>query len=299
MPRSSQPETALASASASARKKESVATRNGAVAKTSSPRISNRRKPRKPKENNTILPSNLRPHVLARDRLARWSTPFATEFRRTSSSLLSLEASVTLYNVMLSSLDIKTQKNYGAGLLRFTQFCDGLSIPETLRMPAPEPLLAAFIAKWSGAVARTTIDNWLAGLSFWHAINGAPWQGNKMLRVTSVYAIACTAFWCCRRLGELVIPSPNTFDADKHVAKSAGIRYRKLLGQAEYAVFHIPWTKTTKHAGADIIATGNDEPTSPLTALRHHQNANSRVPSTAPMFAFETSAYSALIGSRS
>ncbi|OBZ72649.1 hypothetical protein A0H81_07917 [Grifola frondosa] len=228
---------------------------------------------------------------------------------------------------MLSSLDIKTQKNYGAGLLRFTQFCDGLSIPETLRMPAPEPLLAAFIAKWSGAVARTTIDNWLAGLSFWHAINGAPWQGNKMLRVTctgalknepakkakrppvtlehmhalrdrlnltnsfdaAVYAIACTAFWCCRRLGELVIPSPNTFDADKHVAKSAGIRYRKLLGQAEYAVFHIPWTKTTKHAGADIIATGNDEPTSPLTALRHHQNANSRVPSTAPMFAFETS----------
>lgn len=101
-------------------------------------------------------------------------------------------------------------------------------------MPASEALLAAFVAEWEGKVARTTVDSWLDGLTFWHIINGAPWNGDRMVRqalkailkgepekavkrspVTvehlhalrkhldmsntfdaAVYAIACIAFWC-------------------------------------------------------------------------------------------------------
>lgn len=228
---------------------------------------------------------------------------------------------------MLKSLDDNTRKNYGAGLLRFTQFCDCLNIPEDARMPASEPLLAAFVAKWSGLVARTTVDNWMAGLSFWHTLHGAPWSGAKMLRTTctgltksapagrpkrppvtiehmyalraqldlsnsfdaAVYAAACTAFWCCRRLGELVIPSAGALDPAKNVLRSAGVAFRSTASGTAYAVFHIPWTKTTKQLGADIIATELGDPTSAVVALRHHLQANSAVPADAPLFAFETS----------
>ncbi|GBE83385.1 hypothetical protein SCP_0504330 [Sparassis crispa] len=105
----------------------------------------------------------------------------------------------------------------------------------------------------------------------------------------AVYAVACVAFWCCRRLGELVIPSVGAFDPVKHVARSASVAYRTLPGGTQYAVFHVPWTKTTKQLGADIIATEFGDPSSAVVALRHHLQANARVPAHAPFFAFETS----------
>lgn len=138
---------------------------------------------------------------------------------------------------MIASLDESTRKNYGAGLLRFTQYCDCLDISETARMPASETLLCLFVAKWSGVVSRSCIDNWIAALSFWHVLNGAKWNSNKMLQTTckgatklqpnkkpkrppvtiehlhalrdsldltnsfdaAVFAVACIVFWCCRR----------------------------------------------------------------------------------------------------
>ncbi|GBE86646.1 hypothetical protein SCP_0905260 [Sparassis crispa] len=291
-----------------------------------SSRMLTRRKPRQPRSGNQITPSLFRPHVLARDRLALWSTPHAVRFRSALATKLSYAATIQLFDVMLSSLDASTRKNYGAGLLRFTQFCDCLGISEDLRMPAPEALVAAFVAQWSGRIARSTVDTWMAGLAFWHALHGAPWSGGKMLRVTcsaisktapaakekrapvtiehlyalrshldlsnsfdaAVYAVACVAFWCCRRLGELVIPSAGTFDPSKHIARSAPITYRTLPGGIEYAVFHVPWTKTTKQLGADIIATELGDPSSAVIALRHHQQANAKVPAHAPLFSFET-----------
>lgn len=100
-----------------------------------------------------------------------------------------------------------------------------------------EFLLAVFVATWAGKVTRTTIDTWIAGLSFWHTLNGVTWAGDHILKVTcqaasklepqklakrppvtlehmhalragldltdafdvAVYALACCAFWGCRR----------------------------------------------------------------------------------------------------
>ncbi|KAL1940108.1 hypothetical protein VTO73DRAFT_9443 [Trametes versicolor] len=193
-------------------------------------------------------------------------------------------------------------------------------------MPAPEPLVAAFVARFAGTVRHGTIGGWLSGLAVWHALNGAPWQAGKMLEYTkkgakkvepppmpkrppvtiehlhalfgslrlensfdaAVFAVACVAFWGCRRLGELTIPSRGTFDPDKHVMAAAEVGVRTLPSGVKYAIFHIPWTKTTKHDGADIVLTQNSDPTDPVAALLNHRSINRDVPVGAPMFSFAT-----------
>src|ERR1700731_72181 len=68
-------------------------------------------------------------------------------------------------------------------LLRFTQFCDCHSVPEAMRMPASEPLLALFVAEeGAGQVSGGTISSWLSGLQLWHAFNNALWAGGQILR---------------------------------------------------------------------------------------------------------------------
>jgi len=152
---------------------------------------------------------------------------------------LSPEAISSLFRVLLVSLDVNTRKNYGSGLLRFTQFCDAERVSEFKRLPASESLLAAFCASWASRVASSKVGTWLAGLHFWHKFHGAPWYGGEILSsiqkgiaklvpdsskrtqcppVTiehmhslfdgldlsnsfdaAVWALACTAFWCCNR----------------------------------------------------------------------------------------------------
>lgn len=200
-------------------------------------RTPTQKKARKPTLSSHISFSSFRPHVPAADRLSHWLTPFGIEFHLKAAHDFSAVSTNNLVEVMLTSLEPNTRKNYGAGLLRFTQFCDLHNIPEDSRMPAADALLATFVAEWNGKVARTTVDSWVAGLSAWHTVNSAPWLGSKMLRMSckaalkaepekgekrppitlehlyalrerldlsntfdaAVYAVACVAFWCCRR----------------------------------------------------------------------------------------------------
>lgn len=195
-------------------------------------------------------------------------------------------------------------------------------------MPASESLIASFIAFHAGKVASSTIDNWLAGLHFWHTINGALWNGGdilsrakkgaqKLVPISSkrakrppvtiehlyalrngldlsnafdaaVWAIACVAFWCCCRLGELVIPSRNLFDPIKHVARSTSLTFHMLPNGTEYGTCQIPWTKTTLREGATISITARDDPSCPIKALKHHLACSKSIPSHAPLFSFET-----------
>jgi len=50
-----------------------------------------------------------------------------------------------------------TKSTYGAGPLRFTQFCDKWAILEEDRMPADYALLCAFIGKFKGLQSGNTI----------------------------------------------------------------------------------------------------------------------------------------------
>ena len=210
---------------------------SGKVQASSSSRTLAARKPRRPKPENHIPPSIFRPHVAADERVAHWSAPFAQTARAAAHSIIPENSYRHLFLTVLQGIEPGTRKNYGAGLLRFHQYCNSIAVPEDKRMPASEILLASFIAFWAGKVARTTIDNWLAGLAFWHTANNAPWNGNRLLKAAcaatsklqpppkpkrppvtlehmhalragldltdtfdaAVYALACTAFWGCRR----------------------------------------------------------------------------------------------------
>jgi hypothetical protein len=227
---------------------------------TSTIPASRTRVPRKPQKKNQIVPSVFRPHVLASKRLQQWTSPHSLDFHQSIQTALPQSSLSHLFEVMTFSLDQGTRNGYGAGLLRFTQFCDKNNVSERNRMPASELLLSAFIADAAGSVGSSAINNWLAGLHFWHILNAAPWKGQEMLIQTkkgaqklvpisserakrppttikhlyalrngldltnsfdaAVWAIACIAFWCCCRLGELVIPSVNTFDPLKHADRS-------------------------------------------------------------------------------
>jgi hypothetical protein len=104
----------------------------------------------------------------------------------------------------------------------------------------------------------------------------------------AIFAIACIAFRCCCHLSELTIPSPNTFDAIKHVSRSI----LPIITHDSHDVcrtsLHIPWTKTTGTDGADISITACDHPTCPHIALLLHLDVNANIPSHAPLFSFET-----------
>lgn len=195
--------------------------------------------PRKPHKDARITPSSLHPPVLASDHLLLWTTPHSETFQTSLEASLPDTAILNLFKVMLHSLDENTRSNYGAGLLRFTQHCDANNIPEADWMPASEPLLSSFAASAAGLMSEKTLSNWLAGLHYWHVVNGAPWHGADMLHhvrrgfaklvppsskrakcppVTieamvalragldlsnafdaAVWAIACIAFWSCCR----------------------------------------------------------------------------------------------------
>ncbi len=257
----------------------------GTVNPDDSPRTSRQRRPRKPKAGNELAPSLFRPHVLATERLMQWSTQAGVEHRTRMSSTLPPGAVKAMLELARRGLEDGPASNYGAGLLRYHQLCDEYGITEDKRFPAPEYLVAALISKHAGSVQAKTISGWLSGLRFYHTINNVQWCAKDSLLIeyakkgakktappskpprppvthehmealvnaldmgntfdVVVFAVACTAFWGCRRLGELVIPSINTFDPDKHVARGVTIGYREICSGVRYAIFHIPWTKST------------------------------------------------------
>jgi hypothetical protein len=53
-----------------------------------------------------------------------------------------------------------------------------MRVPEVDRMPASGLLLAAFAATGCATVFQSCVDSWIAGLHFWHVLNGAEWNGN-------------------------------------------------------------------------------------------------------------------------
>ncbi|KAJ7209458.1 hypothetical protein C8J57DRAFT_1454223 [Mycena rebaudengoi] len=137
------------------------------------------RKPRKPRAGCEYSPSQYRPMVLAHERLQKWETPCTDIYRQAHHSIAGPAGFQKLIEVMLLGLDENTRTNYGAGLLRFTQFCDSLSIHEPARMPASAHLLAIFASDAAGYNSDSTVNNWLAGLKIWHDLNGAQWNGDS------------------------------------------------------------------------------------------------------------------------
>jgi hypothetical protein len=135
--------------------------------------------------NNKLCDSPFRPQVLAQNCIATWHTPFSFSTIQHLKSSFPPQVIFRWQEVLSASVENRTRRNYGAGLLRFAQFCDHYKIPENQHMPASEALLCLFIAtKGAGQVTEGTVASWLSGLEMWHSINGYPWPGSQILTRT-------------------------------------------------------------------------------------------------------------------
>ncbi|KAJ3981028.1 hypothetical protein F5890DRAFT_1418456 [Lentinula detonsa] len=280
--------------------------------------------PRRPKPGNEIVNNPFRPNVHSVDRLHAWTTPYSQEKRLKDSKHLHPAIYHSAELLWSKGIVDVSKSNYAAGLLRFSQFCDRMGVSEKDRMPASEVLISGFMGSHSGNCSGPTMRAWLSGLRQWHILHGAPWHGDtprvslgrrtaniegahrrrpQRLPVTtkhlhilhaaldftlpfhcSIWALACLAFWSCRRLGELTVPSSNKFDPHFHVSRNIHISFTS--SPFSHGNFHIPWTKTTKELGADISFTGREDALCPYKALKLHLSHGSNIPDSSSLFAF-------------
>ncbi|KAF5383769.1 hypothetical protein D9615_003779 [Tricholomella constricta] len=279
------------------------------------------RSARPPSDKNYYQPSPYRPLVPADRRLLLWTTPHSQIAHDDINSQIPPDFQPLLYERFFDSLSNSTRQSYGAGLLRFTQFCDRLRIPESLRMPASDVLLSAFVADASGSHSGDCVRNWLNGLRCWHIFNRAEWHGrdpwvlpfrkaaNKLgvpfkrpprhpistahllalynhldrnsPRGAAVWAAALAAFWGCRRLGEL-LPTSSSFSSS-HVSRASNFKL-SYVNDSKVLTFHLPSTKTSP-SGEQCILTGTNNIFCPVTALQNHLRINN-ISSPAPLFSY-------------
>ncbi|KAJ3779470.1 hypothetical protein GGU10DRAFT_382482 [Lentinula aff. detonsa] len=100
---------------------------------------------RKAKKGNEIKRSHLRPNVRASERIHAWTTPFATASRSNDAQEYHPDIVQKSELAMITALADNTLSSYGAGILRFNQFCDQYCVPESKRMPAEERLISGFV----------------------------------------------------------------------------------------------------------------------------------------------------------
>ncbi|KAF5384193.1 hypothetical protein D9615_003124 [Tricholomella constricta] len=224
-----------------------------------------------------------------------------------------------------SEAPYSTRQSYGAGLLRFTQFCDRLRILEEQRMPASDLLLSIFVADASGSHSGNCVRNWLNGLCSWHMLNRAEWHGQDPWVLTykkaadklgvpfkrpprspitgkhllalhqkldlhsprdaAIWAAALTAFWGCRHLGEL-LPTSTSFSPAIHISRTSDIKTSVVNG-AKVITFHLPSTKASP-SGDQCILTATSNVFCPISALLHHLRLNN-ISSLAHLFAYYNS----------
>lgn len=84
----------------------------------------------------------------------------------------------------------------------------------------------------------------------------------------------------------MLIPSIGTFDPHKHVARSAELKRGVTRDGDPFYTLHIPFSKTTGSAGADIAIVESSDPTSPFAAMAYHLRVNHNIPDSAPFFSF-------------
>lgn len=98
--------------------------------------------------------------------------------------------------------------------------------------------------------------------------------------------MAVTAFWGCRRLGELLVHSEKKFSIQHDVTRSTRIS-RLVVNNRTVISFHLPWTKTTGIAGGDCILTATGDDLCPVHAMDNHLlvNHSPSNPDT-PLFAY-------------
>jgi len=108
----------------------------------------------------------------------------------------------------------------------------------------------------------------------------------------AIYATACVAFWGLCRLGELTCPATDT-EPSHRVRRDCRLSvpwHSFQLPTPQSLSLHLPWTKTTRNAGAALNITEWPDciDVSPTRALFWHMRKAWMLPPAAPLFAFES-----------
>ena len=125
--------------------------------------------------------NSLRPNVKASNRILYWtSSAYIKKYHaQNNGGGLSSKDVESFESVMAHSLEEATRANYGAGLLRFHQFCDDKGVSEDDRVPASVDLIGTWLAQMGASkVSHKTMNNWIAGLRAWHLKERAIWYGD-------------------------------------------------------------------------------------------------------------------------
>ncbi|CAD6901931.1 unnamed protein product, partial [Tilletia laevis] len=216
----------------------------------------------------------------------------------------------------------KTLEGYGCGVNRFVSWCVARGVPERERRPASEDLLCRFIASLAGTVTGQYIGKIISAIGAWHKMHGAPWTfqpGSRLSLVlrgavnvtpaslrrprrapytpehlralfahldlnepkdAAVWACALTAFWALARIGEVTTPTQKDFNTAVHVTRAGFVD-----GGEGPGALSLPWTKTTRSAGATISLHRHAHDLCPVAAVRAHFLVNP-APSHAALFAY-------------
>ncbi|PBK99918.1 hypothetical protein ARMGADRAFT_1043926 [Armillaria gallica] len=230
-----------------------------------------------------IKPSPFHPLVLADEWVTAWCSPYSDVVDNKLSALVPIHVLERWHGVMANSVTEDARKNYGA-------------VPESLHVPASEPLLALFISEMgAGKVQASTVDSWLSGLALWHDVQGAYWYSGRILSRTKQGATA------------MAPPStkpPHLPVTEKHIASlRSHLDLNDPFDAAVWAVTTIAWHgctclgellpsrlkpfNTSHNVYRDWISlTSTNDDSDPIHALQNHLKINNDLPLEAPLFAY-------------
>lgn len=265
------------------------------------------------RQNLTPIPSLLRPHCLARDRLRKW-IPACNQTAESGISGIDEPEQERIKDTMIHAWEEDTREAYGTGLLMWHCFCDSRSIPEHERAPAKQTLLSAFVAHLAAAYSGRTISNYLHGVRAWHVLNSVPWSLEKpemdtMLRAAdkltppsskrkkrlpytprfitelkqqmdlnvpldaAVFACLTTCFYASARLGEFTVRNLQSFDPGSNVTIQ-NLSYDQDRNGLRVTVLHLPKTKVASNEGEDVFWASQEGDSDPTAALQNHLQVN-------------------------
>lgn len=270
------------------------------------------------------MPSALRPHCLAQDRLRLWLPTAPRQHGLLESRITDADLDRILV-VITASFASGTRETYGSGLLVYHVFCDQRNIAEPDRSPASSTLILAYIASCAGAYSGNTLASYVCAVRAWHIIHGQlwdmidielkaalagaaalappasrkpkrhPWTVELLTTIfaaldssdplhVAVKAAASVIFFSAARTGEFLQKSLSSFDPLIHV-KPSNISKKADRDGNTVTSAHLPVTKSARE-GEDVAwGPQQQRGIDPDTLLAEHMRLNSPAPN-GPLFAW-------------
>lgn len=211
---------------------------------------------------------------------------------------------------MGSGLAPSTNILYGKHVKKFIEFGREIGFQDDEILPCSDHLLCLFLASGIGMTSGGNAKNARSAIRSWHIDNGFPWshslRSDRILRALEshrpassrrdprppvtprmllclvrsslpksalgacIIAVALVSFWGQLRLGEILPESSSSIDRKRLVS----FEHVVLDPSGSSSSLLLPWTKTTRWKGAEVVLTEQKGSLDPTSALRTHLNCS-------------------------